>query len=166
MATFKTIDREDFILYAERLFSILAANMADIAPTGNSYDDDYSIWCENFGKAALEDYSTLVLILDGEAVIGFFNYYVKRDIFHMNEIQLERNYHSKEGIFRGLYTYVLDLLPPDIHVVTAYANKQNFKSNAILRHLGLCVVGENSSGSCYRYEGTFSSLLEWYESNE
>jgi hypothetical protein len=47
-------------------------------------------------------------------------------------------------------------------IVEAYANKKNNKSKNILCHLGLNIIGNNKSGHSYHFQGSFESLMKWY----
>ena len=145
------------------LFDILHSNMSRIAPTGNSYDEDFSMWMSCI-KPALEKAPRQILLLyDNDEIIGYFQYYVNDGVFMMEDIQLREQYHGT-GIFSQLYRYLVQMLPPETEYVEAYANKKNEKSIAVLIHLGLDIIGENKNGISYHFRGRYENLIRRYGS--
>ncbi len=163
MFTFQYLGKADFDRYAPTLFGILHGNMSEIAPSGCSFEEDYCSWTEAFGGAFKGRAARkLVLILSPEnSVVGFFGFCVSEDTFAMEEIQLAAQYQGRYGIFRSLYEFVTEQLPCSLKYVEAYANKSNSKSLGILGRLGLEVIGENKTGSCWHLRGDYSSFLSW-----
>ncbi len=162
MLRFDFLNKDEFAFYAKDIFDILAENMSVIAPTGNTYEEDYSSWFAGINHGLKEGLRQIILIYSSEALIGYFQYFANNQLLMMEEIQLKSKWHGKENIFRELYGFVFSILPPDIQFVEAYANKQNEKSNGILLRLGLMKVGETKSGRSYHYKGDFANLLSWY----
>lgn len=150
---FKTVPEE----YLFQMFDILASNMTTIAPTGNSYEDDKSLWLSQ----AVPQFENVILILYSEKVVGYFQYRIIDDTLIMDEIQFASGFHSV-GLFGILYRYIAKTLPDSIMYVAACANKKNYKSQRILEHLGLTQVGENKNGNSYVYRGMYQSLLDRY----
>ena len=140
-----------------RLFAILHENMNAIAPTGNSYEEEETLWCSCIEEALSKDPRKLLMIYDGETLAGFFMYYVNGDLWMMEEIQFAPAYRGS-GLFRRLFAHLLSLLPDSVEYVEAYANKKNEKSQGILRHLGLCLIGENKNGNSYHFRGKYEDL--------
>ena len=137
--------------------------MSRIAPTGNSYDEDFSMWMSCI-KPALEKAPRQILLLyDNDGIIGYFQYYVNDGVFMMEDIQLREQYHGT-GIFSQLYRYLVQMLPPETEYVEAYANKKNEKSIAVLIHLGLDIIGENKNGISYHFRGRYENLIRRYGS--
>ncbi len=162
-AKFKYLEKNEFSAYAPMLFSILHTNMSVIAPSGNSYDEGYTNWCNTFGKAFIErEQRKLILIKSEATIIGFFGYSCNESTFKMEEIQLASEYHGVDGIFRQLYHFVVENLPAGLKYVEAYADKRNGKSISILNRLGLKIVGEDEG--YYHFEGSFAELLLWLNS--
>lgn len=144
-----------------KLFAILHANMSSIAPTGNSYDEDFRAWFSTVSPAMQKSQRQIVLMHDGDILIGYFQYYVNEGTFMMEEIQLRREYHGS-GVFAGLYGWLMRQLPDDLETVEAYAHKQNRKSQGVLTHLGLVPIGEGKNGKTYHYRGRYAELRERY----
>ena len=147
---------------APRLFGILESNMERIAPTGLGHEENYAVWFPAFTEQLRKESRKVVLIYDAEEIIGYFQYSIDGDTFFMEEIQILPSHQGKYGVFRSLYGFVLEQLPPVIRFVKAYANKNNKKSIAVLTRLGLSVVGENKSGRSFLLKGMYADLVTWY----
>lgn len=74
------------------LFKILHSNMSVIAPTGNTYEDDYRLWIDSVAMALKKDARQIILIYDDTEIIGYFQYYVNATTFMMEEIQFNKEY--------------------------------------------------------------------------
>lgn len=161
MISFKFLDKTLIKEFCERLFYILHSNMSTIAPTGNSYEDDYSIW-SNIIKSELESPNRhIILIYNESTIVGFFMYSIKNhDTFKMEEIEILKDYQKNYNIFRLLYGYIIECLPPYVELVEASANKNNIKSQAILQMLGLKIASENQR--TYFFKGCYNDLLCWF----
>ena len=110
-----------------QLFSLLHANMNEIAPTGNTYEQDYAHWHASVAPAMQKPQRQIVLMYDGAHLCGYFQYYVNASTFMMEEIQIEKT-HQGTGIFSAFFCWLLAQLPDKIEAVEAYALKQNQKS--------------------------------------
>lgn len=147
------------------LFRILHSNMSVIAPTGNSYDEDYRFWHNSVAPALEKDARQIILIYDDAEIIGYFQYYVNATTFMMEEIQFRKKYHGT-GLFQLLYSYLFEIIPPETLYMEAYAHKQNQKSQGILKHLGLQIIGENKNGNSYHFRGDCHQTLKKYNARE
>ena len=107
MIDFEYLNKADFCLYAQIVFDILSGNMTIIAPTGNSYEEDYKMWYSAVSGGLQKAERQIILIKDNENVVGYFQYYINEDTFMMEEIQFKPEYQGK-GIFRKLYGFVLE----------------------------------------------------------
>ena len=151
--------RKDVVL--PLLFDILHANMSKIAPTGNTYEEDKSFWLSCVSPSLEKEPRRILLIYDGDEIVGFFQYFVNNGLFMMEEIQLRDRYKGT-GVFGKLYAYLTRIIPKDTELVEAYANKSNHKSIAVLHHLGLEIVGENKNGISYHFRGRYENILRRY----
>jgi len=161
MIKFAYLDKLKFDNLSKNIFCILAANMSKIAPTGNSYKDDYRSWFCGLKRELEREQRKVILIYSDNELIGFFQYNIDNNNLIMEEIQIRPDWQGK-GIFRALYGFLISNLPPEIQNVEAYANKKNIKSQEILRHLGLNIDGENKNGRSYHLSGKYDELLKWY----
>ena len=159
--SFEFLPKDRTAEYMPGLFDILHSNMSVIAPTGNSYEEDFRIWSAAVGEGLKRDARQIILIRDGGTIIGFFQYYINDSVFMMEEIQFRREYQGK-GVFRRLYGFLRGVVPETVESVEAYARKENAKSQAILGHLGLKIIGEGSGGRTYHYRGDCQAMLNRY----
>ncbi len=145
------------------LFEILHANMSRIAPTGNSCEEDFSMWMSCIKPALEKEPRQILLLLGSDRIAGYFQYYVNNGVFMMEEIQFRESYKGT-GIFAELYRYLVKTIPEDTLFVEAYANKKNEKSIAVLKHLGLEIIGENKNGTSFHFRGCYEKLVRRYGS--
>ena len=158
---FRQMENNDIPIFIDEMFSILASNMSVIAPTGNSYDEDFRIWSECVVPVWREGKRRVILIFCEDTLCGFFQYFVNDTTFRMDEIQFKKEYHGS-GLFSELYHFLTTIIPIQTKYVDAFARKENLKSQGILSHLGLSVVSEEKDGNLLYYEGEYKSLLERY----
>ena len=52
--------------------------------------------------------------------------------------------------------------PIQTKFVEAFSSKENIKSQEILKHLGLNVIGENKNGKSLHFTGEYKALLNRY----
>ena len=158
---FQYADKKNIKEVLPMLFSILHSNMSVIAPTGNSYEEDYKIWLSNIVPAMEKDARQIVLMFCGDELAVYFQYYVNAvsNSLMMEEIQIKEKY-QRTGLFSDFYRWLVSKLPKDIKFVEAYSHKNNCKSQNILEHLGLIKTGEDSS--LFYYKGSYNSLLKRY----
>lgn len=159
--SFAYANKLDLEYLLPHLFQILYVNMSLIAPTSNSYEEDFKIWFSNVYPVLQMSQRQIILMYNENNIIGYFQYYVNADTLMMEEIQIEKTYHGT-GIFSTFYSWLVRQLPNDIKTVEAYAHKQNTKSQRILEHLGLHRIGENKNGNSYFYKGKYQNLLNQY----
>ncbi len=142
------------------LFDLFYDNMSKIAPSGKTRDDEFSEWFSEVSPAMQKAPRQIVLMLDGDKIIGYFQYYTRDTLLMMEEIQLRSEYHGS-GLFGEFFSWLVRQLPRSLQVVEAYANKPNIKSQEILNHLGLSRV-ESDVDSLFRYRGEYSTLANKY----
>lgn len=64
---------EDISVFIDEMFEILASNMSAVAPTGNSYDEDYKTWSESAVPAWREGKRSVILIFAKISCADSFN---------------------------------------------------------------------------------------------
>ena len=168
MIRFKVLPKSEFVLIAKDIFEILVNNMSSIAPTGNSFDEDFTDWNQAVSEGIQKPTRNIILIYAYDILVGFFQFYTNSDgLFMMEEIQLSPKYQGKEyNIFRLLYGFLFSILPTNLITVQAYVDKRNQKSQNILCHLGLHIIGENKNGNSFHYQGNYDDLLKWYHTKK
>ena len=165
MIEYSYLAKNEFNKYASKLFAVLHDNMTEIAPTGNSREDDYQFWYKAVCGEMQSDKRHIIVISKGnmKEIIGFFKYSINECVFAMEDIQIKASFREKYDIFRSLYGFVFEHINEDVHFVEAYADKKNAKSIGILEKLGLSIVGENKNGISYHLRGTYVDLVKWYK---
>ena len=163
MFEFKFADKLQIEQLLPDLFQILHSNMSIIAPTDNSYNEDYEIWSLYLIPAIQKEQRQIVLMYVDNKLVGYFQYYINVDInsLMMEEIQIAKEFQGT-GIFSALYKWLIKQLPKDVESVEAYANKKNLKSQSILKHFGLVESGENKNGNSFHFKGAYVNLLNKY----
>ena len=158
---FSFLDKRYLDTFLPDLFAILHANMTLIAPTGNSYQADFAVWRSCIVPDLQNECRQIVLMYVGDTLAGFFRYCIHADSLMMEEIQIKKTFQGT-GLFSTFYRWLIQKLPKNILYVEAYAHKQNYKSQAILEHLGLVKSGENKNGISFYYKGNYADLLHKY----
>ncbi len=162
---FGFLKKESAYTFLDPLFAILHSNMSIIAPTGNDYNEDFKIWSDSFQKALENDERQVILIYRDEVLIGFFQYSINNETFKMEEIQFRKEYQGA-GIFQNLYSFLSEIVPETVKTVEAYAHKSNYKSQGVLKHLGLLPIGENKTGKSYLFRGNCQEMLKQYAARD
>ena len=158
---FSFLDKQHLDAFLPDLFAILHANMTLIAPTGNSYQADFAVWRSYIVPDLQNECRQIVLMYVGDTLAGLFRYCIHADSIMMEEIQIKKTFQGT-GLFSAFYRWLIQKLPKNILYVEAYAHKQNYKSQAILEHLGLVKSGENKNGISFYYKGNYADLLHKY----
>ena len=162
MITFQFLPKEKAAEILPSLFRILYTNMSGIAPSGETYEEDFRLWYGAVLPALTgKDRRQILQIFDGARCIGYFQYYLNDTTFMMEEIQFLPEAQG-QGVFEQLYAFLAGIVPEEIPYVEAYAHKNNARSQGILTHLGLAVIGENKNGNSYHYRGDCRKMLDRY----
>ena len=138
-------------------FKILHSNMSFIAPTGNSYEEDFEIWYSAVFPAMQKVPRQIVLMYYNDMLVGYFQYYVSKSSIMMEEIQIKTE-HQGRGLFRKFYVWLLNELNDDIEFAEAYAHKRNVKSQSILKYLGLEMCEDKANDRHFYFKGKYSDL--------
>ena len=158
MIDYSFMDKDKAPGLMPELFAILSENMSAIAPTDNTYDEDFAIWSSNVGPALEKENRQVVLILDDGATVGYVQYYTNETTSMIEEAQLKSAFQGC-GVMRKAFAFIADNIPRDLLYAEAFANKLNLRSQNILTHLGFSNIGENKNGRCFHYRADCRSLL-------
>ena len=139
-----------------QMFHILSTNMGKVAPTGNSYEEDMKIWLSYMTSEQIKEMQILLMYV-GEALVGYFQYSIHKDIILIEEVEIAPEY-QRTLLFYRVLKYVSNIIPKNIEYAEAYINKHNSNSQRIARKLGMQIVGENPNGHSFRYRGELSSF--------
>lgn len=102
MVTFNYLEKSEFNNLSIDIFSILATNMIKIAPTGNTYEDDYQSWFCAVKDGLVKEQRKIILIYFENKIIGFLQYYIDNIKLIMEEIQIHSDWQGKK--YSGTYT--------------------------------------------------------------
>ena len=80
---------------AKCVFDILFTNMNEIAPTGNSYEDDRQMWLSSMTSVQRKEKQILLMYV-GEILAGYFQYCIERDTMLIEEIEIAPDYQRTE----------------------------------------------------------------------
>ena len=160
---FVFLDKQNVNEYLHALFKILYSNMSPIAPTNNSYDEDYEVWSSFFISATQKEKREIVLMFVDDTLAGYFQYYVNIDTntLMMEEMQIKKAFQGT-GLFSQFYKWLIKHLPDDIESIEAYVNKKNYKAQFVLTYLGLIRAGENENRNSFYYRGKYLNLPNKY----
>ena len=163
LSKFLFLDKQKLNEYLPDLFEILYSNMTFIAPTGNSYNEDFALWKPCIVSEMQKDERQIVLLYVDGLLAGYFRYYIDTDTatFIMEDIQINEAF-RESGLFSAFYRWLIKQLPESLIYVEANANKENLKSQGILKHLGLKVIGENKNGKSFCFRGQYLDLVRKY----
>ena len=137
-----------------QMFHILSTNMGEIAPTGNSCEEDMKIWLSYMTSERIKEMQILLMYV-GEALAGYFQYSIHKDSILIEEIEIAPEY-QRTLLFYRFLKYIGSVIPENIKYAEAYINKHNPNSQRIAQKLGMQIVGENPSGHSFRYRGELS----------
>lgn len=87
MISCRFLDKNEVQRLLPQLFSILHGNMSVIAPTGNSYDEDYALWSGAVGPPCKKENRRIVLIFSRDTLIGYLQYYTNGETFMIEGAQ-------------------------------------------------------------------------------
>lgn len=158
MISCRFLDKNEVWRFQPQLFSILHENMSVIAPTGNTYDEDYALWSDAVAIAMQKENRQIVLIFNEDTLIGYLQYLTNEMTFMIEEAQIKPTYQGS-GVMRSTFAYTCDYIPPNVLYAEAYANKKNTKSQNILEHHGFARIGENKNGNSYHYRADCQAFL-------
>jgi len=144
-----------------RMFEIISLNMREIAPTGNTLEEDRITWTQAMREELRSPDKHWVFVFSGAELAGYTLYRIAGDALHMDEIQVAKAYQGDGETFPMLMGKMLrDAKETGVHTLHTYVNKQNAKSQGIVRAMGLRTVKEKPRG--YVYQGRAEDAQNWY----
>lgn len=120
-----------------------------------SYEEARNEWLAEVAPAMKKTPRQIILLLDGELLAGYCQYYVARGVFMVEELQLKAAYQRTRALYR-LCTFLKTVLPADTQWIEAYAHKENVNSQSVMRSLGMEHIEEK--GELWHYRGDFLRL--------
>lgn len=151
------LNKETELDLLEPLFDLLYENMAEIAPSGLSYEAEKQQFLSSVRPAMERAPRQIVLMYDGNTLAGYLQYYVNNGIFMVEEIQIRRGFRSTV-LFAQLWKFMVGVIPADTQYIEAYADKRNLPSRRLIAKLGMNAVGDPPDGTCLHFRGSMHSL--------
>lgn len=141
--TLAYLNKEDKELWLPHLFDLFYENISVVAPSGMTYEEERTEWLANVSPALDKAPRRVLLAMDGEQLAGYVMFYTRNDLLMVEEVQLRRDYQGGL-LFLRLCRKLLTDLPDGICTVEAYAHRQNDRSIALMKRLGMAEVPEDS----------------------
>lgn len=146
----KRLNKEEVIDLLDDMFNIINTNMKDIIDTGVNTKDNYINWKDSMIEELGNVNKRWIGAFKNNKLIGYFLYKTDNDILKLDEIQIIKKYQGDGYTFNSLFRMIFN--DKDIsndYKVIAYANKNNIKSNDILKHFGFNVLEQKINGTKY-----------------
>jgi RimJ/RimL family protein N-acetyltransferase len=154
--------REEIPPLLPAMFTIISQNMREIAPTGNTLEEDRAAWTQAMLEELRNPGKRWIFAFCGKELAGYTLYRIAGDTLHMDEIQVAKGFQGDGRAFPALMGKLLeDARAAGVERLRSYANRQNLKSQATLRKLGLQVIGETPRG--FRYQGRAGDAQAWFQ---
>lgn len=144
------LDKKTEMPMLERLFDLLCENMEAIAPSGLSYEEEKRIWLSQVVPAMEKEPRQILLLTDGNGLMGYCQYYISSGILMVEEVQLRRDCRSSSAIV-SLVRMLLKQAGK-VTFLEAYADRRNRTSRSLLEKLGMECIGEDGQFLHYRVE--------------
>lgn len=157
---YKSINENDFESYAAGMFSILSQNMLKISPGDTVSEEDFINWREYQRQHFCE--KNFVVFEDSGSLVGYFQYSVSGETLIVEEIEILPEYQIRFCIIRGLLRFLRGAIPDGVKFVSAYISKNNPRSYAVAKKLGMSAVGENAAGTSLLYLGDLHKIIDRY----
>lgn len=144
MSRIFVMDKAEKAQWLPRMFALLHENMEKIAPSGLSYEAERDAFLANVSPALEKAPRQVLLAVEDGDLVGYVQYYTRQELLMVEEVQIRKD-HQGTLLFLGLCRHLLGLLPEEIRVVEAYADRRNRNSLAIMEKLGMVPVQEEAS---------------------
>lgn len=133
---FCCLDKSEKDHWLPQLFDLLYENMQAIAPSGLSYEQERKQWLSAVSPALEKTPRQIILCFVDEKLAGYIQYYIREQMLMVEEVQLKKKYH-RTCLFYKFCKHLMSVLPDNLQIVEAYANKRNRNSICLMKKLGL-----------------------------
>lgn len=137
------------------LFDILYENMEQIAPFGKPYGDAKAEWLGQVAPAMAKEKRQIILMHDGDALVGYAQYYTNDRLLMIEEIQLVRSF-QRTRLLSEFLKFMKAVLKDKPEYIEAYADKRNVNSMRLMESLGMKIIG--TDGGFYHYRGSLGAF--------
>ena len=152
------LDKHSEMHLMEPLFDLLYENMRSIAPSGLGYEEEKQQWLSEVVPAMAKAPRQIVLMYDGDSLAGYLQYYIRNELFMVEEIQIRKDCRST-SLFAALWKFMLRVIPEDTHIIEAYADPRNLSSRRLMEKLGMQPVEDSSCGNLLHFRGLLNTKL-------
>ena len=151
----RLLDKQREMDLLNDVFELLWENMQQIVPSDHGYEEEKRRWLANVAPALKKDPRQLALIFDGEALVGFCQYYCNGGIFMIEELQLRRGFRAG-GYTVTLWRFLSRCLSADVRYVEAYADVRNADSRHLMEKVGMELI--EKTGDFLHFRGDISRI--------
>lgn len=149
------LDKTQKDRWLPKMFDLLHDNMNAIAPSGLDYHREKQLWLEEVSPALDKAARQVLLYTNGDALIGFVQYYTRDRLLMVEEAQIGKEYQRSVAFLR-LCRCLMNLLPADLERVEAYADRRNVKSIRLMERLGMAACED--TGCYFKFSGDAVSI--------
>lgn len=140
-----------------QLFALLYANMQEIAPSGNTYQQDWLAWQQEVAPALMKEPRQILLLSVQDELVGFCQYYIHNGVFVIEELQIKPT-HRSSVLFFCLYRFFQRIIPKDTVWIEAWADLRNQNSCHLMGKLGMQAVEILEQQGFVHYRGKLSEM--------
>lgn len=152
------LNKETEMHLMEQLFDLLYENMLPIAPSGLCYEEEKQQWLSEVVPAMAKAPRQIVLILDGDTLAGYLQYYINNRLFMVEEIQLRKDCRST-SLFVALWKFMSRVIPEDTQTIEAYADPRNHVSRHLMEKLGMEPVKDSPYPHLLHFRGPLDRIF-------
>lgn len=160
----KKLSKEEVLTILDDMFQIISFNMRNIIDTGNTEEENYTIWKKSMLNELENDNKRWIGAFKNDKLVGYFLYKIVDNVINLDEIQVIKEHQGDKYTFIKLFKYLLreDNINDD-YIVNTYINKNNNKSKMIIDKFGFKVFEKKERGIKYTNNyGDLKSKLEQY----
>ena len=151
------LDKETEMALLEHLFDLFYENMRTIAPSPLPYEVEKQQWLSEVGPAMAKPPRRIVLVFDGEELVGYLQYYINNGLFMVEEVQLRQDCRAST-LFAALWKFMSRIIPEDTYTIEAYADPRNLHSCRLMKKLGMEPVADASCGHLLHFRGSLDHI--------
>lgn len=161
MIMFFYLKKQEKELWLPKLFDLLYDNMCAIAPSGLTYEQEKEQWLANVSPALEKAPRQIVLCFVNNELAGYIQYYTRKQLLMVEEIQLKKVY-QRTFVFYRLCKYLSETLPADITYIEAYADRRNLNSQKIMRKIGMEEITETDHSTFVHLRGPVNKAMRFF----
>ena len=155
----KYLSKKEIITLLDDMYKIISTNMKNIIDTGNSNAENYINWKNSMYEELKKSNKRWVGAFENKKLIGYFLYKINFDSLNIDEIQIIKEHQGDGYTFKNLFKTILnEKLDKNDFKITTYVNKNNDKSNAIVKKLGFNILEVKERG--IKYTASYNKILE------